>query len=310
MSQRIVLIGSAGFVGSNLLKYLGGFEISTPSEHDVDLTNPESLCRAISPGDVVLNAAGYANATDFTDRGRALFQAVNVDGVRNLAEAAARQQAAQLVHISSVAAMGRLNREGITEEMSLPVTTPYAKSKLEGELILREWSEKLPVTILRPTSVFGEGRGLAHLLCKIACLPVVPLPGGGKARIPFTYIGNIAKAVELTIGNPGCFGRTFIVGDEESYSLHTIVRGLAAAMGKKPRIIGVPVSASYLATLGLERASRLLGRAPVFDRGRLETLTTTVSYSIDAIKSATGFRPPYSLEESLQRIADWYLQHP
>ncbi len=309
MSRRVVPIGSAGFVGSNLLRYLRGFEISAPSEHEVDLTNLESLREAIGPGDVVLNAAGYANATDTSERGRALFQAVNVDGVRNLAEAALTRGAAQLVHISSVAAMGRLNREGITEDMSVPVTSPYAQSKLDGERLLAGWSDRLPITILRPTSVFGEGRGLAGVLCRLACLPVVPLPGGGGARIPFTYIGNVAKAVELAIGNPRCFGRTLIVGDDQSYALLDIVRGLAEAMGKKPRIVGVPVSAARLGARGLELAARLRGSAPVFDRGRLETLTTTVSYSIEALKTATGYQPPYSLQESLRRIAAWYQEN-
>ena len=272
---RIVLFGRLGFVGSNLLKYLDDPDIVAPSEFDADLTATESLRPVIQPGDVVINAAGYANATDRTARGRALFQAVNVDGLANLAQVCAEAGAAQLVHISSVAAMGRQCGEGITEDMMRPVTSPYAASKLEGERLLAGFSDRLPVTVLRPTSVFGEGRGLAAALCRLVRRGIVPLPRGGTASIPFTYVGNVAHAVRLTLGNERCLGRTFIVGDEESYPLREIVLALSKGMGKRVRIVWAPRALWYAAAIGFEAWARLRGSPPLLDRGRLETMTNS-----------------------------------
>ena len=305
---RIVLFGRLGFVGSNLLRYLDDPDIVAPSEFDADLTATESLRPVIQPGDVVINAAGYANATDRTARGRALFQAVNVDGLANLAQVCAEAGAAQLVHISSVAAIGRQRGEGITEDMMRPVTSPYAASKLEGERRLAGFSDGLRITVLRPTSVFGEGRGLAKTLCSFVRRGVVPLPGGGTASIPFTYVGNVAHAVRLTLGNQRCFGRTFIVGDEESYPLREIVLALSKGMGKRVRIVWAPRALWYAAAIGFEAWARLRGSPPLLDRGRLDTMTDCVSYSIAAFREATGYAPPFSLDEAAGRIAAWYLR--
>ena len=178
-SFRVVLFGECGFVGSNLLKYLGSENIEAPTLQEADLTDSESLRRVLNPGDIVVNAAGYANPTDTTEKGKALLKAVNEDGVENLARVCAEVGVGQLIHISSVAAMGRVHCENATEVSMKPVATPYAASKLEGERILAHFRDKFPVTILRPTSVFGEGRGLARTLCQIVSRRVIPLPAGG-----------------------------------------------------------------------------------------------------------------------------------
>lgn len=303
---RIVLFGGNGFVGSNLRRCLG-YPLVAPSEDDADLTNYDSLCQVLLPGDIIINAAGYANATDTTDRGKLLLQAVNVDGVENLARAAVEKAAAQLIHISSVAAMGRQRGEGITEDTMIPVTSPYAASKLAGEQVLSRFADKLPITILRPTSVFGEGRGLARTLCGVVSHGIIPLPGGGKAKIPFTYIDNVARGVELTLGNENCFGRTFIVGDLQSYPLLDIVRELADAMHVKPRIISVPCTIAQAGVNALELIAKARGSSPMLDSGRLETLTSSVSYSVQALQAATGYQPPYSLRQAIERIAAWYV---
>ncbi|MGB9618797.1 MAG: NAD-dependent epimerase/dehydratase family protein, partial [Armatimonadota bacterium] len=263
--RRIVLFGESGFIGSNLLRYWNLDNIIAPPIDQADLTKPDSLRRVLRPGDIVVNAAGYAEATDTSQHGRALFRAVNVDGVRNLAGACSDVGVGQLVHISSVAAMGRWRGSNITEEMIKPARSPYAQSKLDGERVLDAFREAFPVTIVRPTSVFGEGRGLAATLCKFVAKGTVPLPAGGAALIPFTYIGNVAHAIRLTLGNPNCFGKIFIVGDAESYPLRTVVSGLARAMNVNVRIVPIPASAAIFGAWCLERAARLRGSRPVID---------------------------------------------
>lgn len=307
MSQRVVLFGSSGFVGSHIAAAVHDFDLVMPEWPNVDMTKPESLRGIILPGDVVVNAAGYANATDTTPQGRALFQAANVDGLRNLADAAVSAGAAQFVHISSVAAMGRLEGDGITEDMSGPIRSPYAQSKLEGEQLLSVYTDSLPLTILRPTSVFGEGRGLAMTLCKLVSRGLVPLPLGGRALIPFTYIGNISHAVELVLGNDRCFGRTFIIGDRSSYRLRDIVTEIGRAMGLSVRILPVPKTAALAGTLLLEGLAGASGKPPLLDRFRLDTLTRSVSYSIRAFEETAGYSQPYDLESAIDRIAKWYL---
>lgn len=307
MSGRVVLFGECGFVGSNLLWRLQIDGIVAPKLAEADLTDISSLRGLLQPGDIVINAAGYANATDRTEHGRKLFQSINVDGLRNLADVCAEVGVAQLIHISSVAAMGRQHGDGITEDMMVAVESPYAQSKVDGENLLADYSDKFPITILRPTSVFGEGRGLAATLCSLIRRGTVPLPDGGSARIPFTYIGNIAHAVGLSVGNEACFGKTFIVGDEASYSLRDIVLALACGMGINLRIINIPKPVAYTGVRGLELLAAIRRTTPLLDGGRLDTMTCSVSYSIAAFREAAGYDPPYSLDSAANRISQWYL---
>lgn len=302
---RTVLFGGIGFIGSNLLERLPG-PIYAPSLQEANLSNLVSLRKCLHAGDIIINAAGYANATDTTDKGKLLFRSVNVDGLRNLVVAACEMGAAQLVHISSVAAMGRWHEEGVTEEMMTEVETPYAASKLEGERILAQFQPKLPITILRPTSIFGEGRGLAASLCAMAAKSIIPLPGGGTAKIPFSYVGNLTKAVELTLGHEPCYGKTFIVGDTQSYPLRDIIQSLAQALGNKPMLIPISIDLARLVVNVLEQRAAASKTPPLLDRGRLDTLTNTVSYDISAFQQATGYVPPYTMGQAVERIAAWY----
>jgi nucleoside-diphosphate-sugar epimerase len=306
VTVSVVLLGGSGFIGSAIGRQLP--DAVAPSHSEVDVRDPAAVRRAISPGDVVINATGYANATDRTAAGRARLRASNVEAVRCLAEASAERGAAQLIHLSSVAAMGRRQGVMLTEDDIAEPTSPYAVSKRDAERVLASVGEPSRVTILRPTSVFGAGRGLAATLCRVAAMPVVPLPAGGRALIPFTYVDTVAEAVVASIGNERCLGRTFIVGDPTSYTLRSIVRGLAAAMGHSPRIVGIPSRVARLAGRLEAVLARARGRPPLLDETRLGTLTNSISFSTDAFRAATGFTPTIDFEEALRRLAAWYVE--
>lgn len=307
---RVVLMGGGGFVGAALREGLAGHagrELVTPTRQAADLTDPTALARLLREGDVIVNAAGYAVATDRSAAGLVRFRRDNVEGPQTLAEVAIAVGVAHLVHLSSVAAMGHQGGVDLREDdLSVP-RTPYGQSKRDGELVLAARMARLPITILRPTSVFGERRGLAAMLCRAAALPVVPLPGGGRATIPFSYIGNLVAAVDATIGVPATVGRTFIVGDATSYTLRDVLTGLADALGRR-RIRTVPVPVRLLAAIGLGESAvaRVRGRSPLLDPVRIATLTTSISYSTAAFNEATGFEAPVDLETALGRIAAWY----
>lgn len=303
---RVVVFGGGGFIGSHVLARLSDREVVAPPHGAVDLLAPKAVERTLLPGDVVINAAGYAQATDRTPQGLAKLRSANVEAVASLATVAAQVGVEQLIHISSVAAMGRLNGLGHHEDASGPITSPYAASKRESESLLAEFRSALPITILRPTSVFGEGRGLAANLCRMARLPLLPLPGGGKAMIPFTYVRNVTDAVALCVGNQAVVGDTFIVGDAQSYALRDIVTGLAQRLGSRPRVVPVPPAAAG-AIMRMQRYVPSRRVRQLVDRVRLETLTTSVSYSIEKFQLATGYVPRYSLAEALARLADWHI---
>jgi nucleoside-diphosphate-sugar epimerase len=304
---RVILLGGGGFIGSALKSGLTSGELAAPSRNEVDLCDRDRLSALLRPGDIVVNAAGYALATDRTPRGLARFRRDNVDAVRTLADVAAEVGVAHLVHLSSVAAMGQRGGVDLSEDDLATPRTSYGQSKRDAEVLLVERMDRLPITILRPTSIFGEGRGLASTLCRVASLPVIPLPAGGASLIPFSYVGNLASAVETTLGRSSSFGRTFIVGDEHSYVLRDVVLALANALGRGRRpAVSVPTAVVRAIGSVEGRLARARRRTPLLDPTRIETLTTSISYSTAAFHQATGFVAPVSLETAVERIAAWY----
>ena len=308
MTGRVVLFGGGGFIGSALLAGLGR-EIVAPARSEVDLTDADRLRAFLSPGDTIVNATGYAMATDRSAAGFARFRRDNVEAVRTLATAASSIGASRLLHLSSVAAMGHRDGADLREDDLAQPRTPYGQSKRDAEEVLVDAAGHVPVTILRPTSVFGEGRGLAAVLCRIAGLPVVPLPAGGSALIPFSYVGNLVAAVGLALDRPATAGRTFIVGDDRSYRLREVLAGLARALGRdRPLMLPVPTLAIRGMGVAETTLSRAVGRTPLLDPVRIETLTSSVSYSTLAFREATGFVPPFTMDAAMVRIAAWHRE--
>lgn len=305
---RLVVLGGTGFVGSAILAGLPSEDLVAPTRTEVDLADGSSVRAFLEPGDVVINAAGYAAATDRTPDGLARFRRDNVEAVRCLADAGIERGVSRLIHLSSVAAMGQRSGSGLVETDMATPRSPYGQSKRDGELLLEARMDRLPITILRPTSIFGPGRGLAALLCRIAALPVVPLPGGGRAMIPFSHIDNLVGAVVATIGIPATVGRTFIVGDLASYRLRDVLVGLAQRLGRPaPRTVSLPVSLLRAVGALEARAAGLRGARPLLDQVRLETLTVSSSYSPAAFQALTGFQPPVDLATALDDLAMWHL---
>lgn len=305
---RVVLFGARGFIGSSLARGLDR-DVIAPTRATVDLASADQVRSTLRPGDIVINATGYAAATDVTPAGLDRLRRDNVEAVRTLAAAASSAGVDRIIHLSSVAAMGYRTGSGLEESDLRPPRSPYGQSKLDGELALAEAAGGVPLTIVRPTSVFGEGRGLAGLLCRIAALPVIPMPAGGRALMPFSYVGNLVAAIDLMLDRPETAGRTYIVGDESSYPLRTVLTTLARALGRSGRRTAhVPLAAVRGLGLAETAISRRIGRAPLLDPIRIETLTSSVSYSTAAFRASTGFVAPYSLDESMAHIAAWYRE--
>lgn len=309
--RRIVLLGKNGFIGSCLASHLSDphFILVTPSKEKVNITKVNTLINFFYKGDIVINTAGYAKATDKTELGLRRFHDVNVQGVKNLAEACNQKGVSHLIHLSSVAAMGDIYSSNITEAIQGELNSPYAKSKSEGEHILTAYMQEFPITILRPTSVFGEGRGLIELLCKVLSKGkgFIPLPSGGKAYLPLTYVGNIVKAMELCINNESCYGETFIIGDENSYQLSNVIRLLARGLDLSARIINIPIPVARMIVSTSDYFTSSVQIPPLVDKKRLTTLTQSVHFSIAKFRDATGYQPPYSIDIAVHKVTEHYL---
>lgn len=179
MSTKILVTGGTGFLGSYIIKELveKNFRVRAirrsnklpayiPKEIfdkvdwvDGDILDVISLEEALEGIDTVIHAAAIVS---FAKKDRDQMYRVNVEGTANVVNMALEKNVRRLIHISSVAALGRTTTGGsVNEEKKWEeskVNTHYAKSKYKGELeVWRGVSEGLNGVILNPSTILGYG---------------------------------------------------------------------------------------------------------------------------------------------------------
>src|SRR5262245_35529044 len=187
----IAITGATGFVGWHVVEALGGQVRAIvrpgnrkPLPHGVEsveasLLDTSALARALDGCEAVVHAAGVIRA-----RTQADFDAVNVGATRTVV-AAANAAGARVILISSEAAIGAGTRERPSREDDSPKPlTPYGRSKLGGEEVVRR-DARVPWTIIRPSAVYGpRDRGFLPLFALAArgLFPQIVRPD-----MPFTF---------------------------------------------------------------------------------------------------------------------------
>lgn len=179
LSTKLLITGGTGFLGSYIIKALiekryavrairrsNKLPFYIPKEIfdkvewvDGDILDVISLEEAMQGIDTVIHSAAIVS---FHKKDRELMYQVNVEGTANVVNAALEQNVKRLIHISSVAALGRtmtggsVNEEKKWEESK--ANTHYAKSKYKAELeVWRGISEGLNGVVLNPSTILGYG---------------------------------------------------------------------------------------------------------------------------------------------------------
>lgn len=167
----VAITGASGFVGGVLTRSVltAGHEVrcldltSNPAMGDLDLDwatvdvlDPSTLVKPLRGVEIVYHLAAVISVTgDKTG----IVRRVNVDGVRNVAEASLKAGVRKFVHCSSVHAFDLRTVDHLTEDgpkVTDPKRPAYDLSKAAGETELRQViSRGLDAVIVNPTGIFG-----------------------------------------------------------------------------------------------------------------------------------------------------------
>jgi uncharacterized protein YbjT (DUF2867 family) len=113
--------------------------------------------------------------------------------------------------------------------------------RIEAERAVRD--SQLDWTLLRPTMVYGTpaDRNMARLLALVRWSPIVPLPGGGNAKQQPVHVGDLAQAIVTALESPVSVGKIYELAGPEALSFRQVVEQAAAAVGRRPRLLSVPL---------------------------------------------------------------------
>lgn len=135
---NILLTGARGQLGTrvDMLATSAGLSVTAVGSRDLDITDSRAVDRFVTPGSVVINCAAYT-AVDAAETEEAAASAVNEVGPRNLARACARV-GARLIHVSTDYVFPGEATSPYDVDAATGPTTAYGRSKLAGEIAVRE----------------------------------------------------------------------------------------------------------------------------------------------------------------------------
>lgn len=231
----------------------------------------------------------------------AAFRRVNVEGTLNLARQAAQAGVRRFVFISSIKVNGEVTEPGRpfhADDEPAP-QDDYGVSKLEAEVGLRALAEAtgMEVVIIRPVLVYGPGvRANFQALLRLVNNGV-PLPFGKTAnRRSLVALDNLADLVCTCLEHPAAANQTFLVSDGEAVSTAGLVRAMATALGKKPRLLDVPLP-------WMSRVAQALGQGAVTQR-----LFDSLEVDIDKNRQLLGWQPTTRMADALAATARPYVE--
>lgn len=317
--RRCLITGGAGFLGINLIRYLleknwriaslDKAEFSFSDEADAitvltgDIRDFEFVKRATENADIVVHCAAALPLDSKKD----IFS-TEVDGTRNVLEAAFRSGVERVIHISSTAVYGIPDHHPLSENDRLRGVGAYGEAKIEAEKLCLAYREKgLCVPILRPKSFVGPERlGVFALLYEWAHEGKnFPLLGTGTNRYQLLDVEDLCQAIYLaaTVEREKA-NDTFNVGAKEFTTLANDFQAVLDRAGHGKRIRTLPAR-PVIAVLKILEKLRL---SPLYE-WIYETVATESFVSIEKAERALGFAPQHSNRDALLRNYEWYCRN-
>ncbi|WP_299825655.1 NAD-dependent epimerase/dehydratase family protein [uncultured Pontibacter sp.] len=327
MRERVLITGASGFVGYHLVEAAtqAGMEVYAairPSSEvghlapfnikytTLDFKDTSALVKELEDKQYhyIIHAAGITKAKTAQE-----YNKVNATFTQNLASAATKASIPlkKFVFISSLAALGPVSYTdtmGINEQSKAQPVTAYGKSKLLAEQHLSEF-ESLPLTILRPTAVYGPREKDIFIILKTLNLGVEPYISRKPQWLSFVYVKDLAKAVMLALG-ASINHASYNVSDGNTYDRYALASITKRVLGKKTVKFHIPVGMMNVMASLLEAAYAASDKTPALNKEKLNELTAeNWNCSIAKIRKDLGFVPEYDLEHGLELTLKWYKEN-
>ncbi|MGJ1317792.1 NAD-dependent epimerase/dehydratase family protein [Sphingobacterium spiritivorum] len=312
--MKIVIIGGSGFVGTQLIDLLlktTNYQIvnvdKNESKRFADITvltnilDKELLCNRLSGSDIVILLAAE-HRDDVTPT--SLYYDVNVQGMKNTLQAMKTNGIKRIIFTSSVAIYG-LNKANPDESFSADPFNHYGKSKWQAEQVLQEWYKSHSdwnINIVRPTVIFGEGnRGnVYNLLYQIASGKFMMI-GKGNNQKSMSYIGNIIAFIKFLIEQKREGYNVYNYVDKPDFTTNDLVYHTGNILNKKIPTTHIPYWLGMLGGYGFDVLAWISRKKLNISSVRVKKFCAVTQY--DSAKAmASGFVPPYSMEEGLKRM--------
>ncbi len=298
--MNILITGSTGFVGINLVTYLREFRFNiigiTRNPKSSDEIEYESLTPEVWNGSLAMvHLAGKAHDLKKTSKESEYFE-VNTTLTKSLFQQFLNSDCSVFIYMSSVKAAADKVERILTEDVTPKPLTAYGKSKLAAEefLLAQELPTNKRLYILRPCMIHGPGnKGNLNLLYQLVAKGL-PWPlGAFENQRSFLSIGNLCLVIKELLAQTHIPFGIYNVADDAPLSTNELIQLIAVSQNKQARIFHIPKG--FIG--GLAKFGDYL-HLPL-NSERLQKLTESYEVSNQKIVSAIGKPLPIASKEGL-----------
>lgn len=321
--MKVFVTGGTGFTGGHLVQRLvnDGHEVSALARKTSntellkqlgveiitgDVTDKDLLKKAINGFDMVYHlAAMYREGGGISEKP---FWDVNVNGTKNMLEASVHANVDRFIHCSTGGVHGHIQNPPADESFPYNPGDVYQESKLEGEkLALDYFARGLPGVVVRPTAIYGPGDLRFLKLFKSIQTGRFVMIGNGNVLYHLVYIDDLVEGFVLCGKKDNAVGQIFIIGGERYVTMNELVEKIANSLGvKKPKIRFPFFRPVWCAALLCEIVCYPLRINPPIFRRRVDIFRKNRAFDISKAKKELGYRPQTSIEDGINKTADWY----
>jgi nucleoside-diphosphate-sugar epimerase len=286
--MQILLTGANGFLGKILQQELQEHELTTLGRSSANvIANLATTVPVFEKSfDLVIHAAGQAHLVPEHPDEINLFHQVNVLGTQHLLDGLEKSGIPKyFVFISSVSVYGLESGNDITEEAPLKANDPYGKSKIEAEILVKNWcaTHQVKCTILRLPLIAGPNPpGNLGFMLKGLRKGFYFNIAGGQSHKSIVLASDIAKFMIPAAQTGGTYNLT----DGE----HPNFKSLSQYMAHQQNKSFVPNIPFFLAW-SLARVGDLLGRRAPINSNKLKKIISTLTFSDQKARSSFGWNP-------------------
>jgi len=317
--MRYFITGGSGFLGINLIRYLlsRGHQVVSydliPFDYvDCkdkiksvvgDIRNTDRLLSAMQGTEVVVHCAAALPLYSEED-----IRTTDVEGTKNVLDAAKNCKVDRVVYISSTAVYGVPDHHPLYETDEMVGVGPYGHAKIEAERACEAAREQgLTVSIIRPKSFVGPERlgvfALFYDWAKDGCS--FPMIGNGKNRYQLLDVDDLNDAIyACSTLDKKIVNDTFNIGAKEFTTMGEDYQAVLDEAGKGKRIIGTPAGI----IIGILRLLEALKISPLY-AWVYETASKDSFVSIEKAEKLLGYKPNFSNKQALIKNYKWYLEH-
>ncbi len=274
-----------------------------------NVLNRDSLASAMTDVDVVFHLAALVSITEKKSH---LLRQVNVDGTRNVVDAAKQMGVSRMIYTSSIHAlerppMGTPIDETLRFDPQNPAG-PYDRTKAEASLIVSEAAKNgFDARIVCPTGVIGPydyrrsemGELILSWMSKRLNIMV-------DGAFDFVDVRDVAQG-QILARDRGRLGETYILGGEriEMKLLHHLVQTVTA---KKTSMITIPLPIARIVAPIAELYYKVTRTKPRITRYSIETIASNSEISSDKAQEDLGFKPR-TLAQSIADTVRWWIEN-